>query len=261
MEHNIEPNINKTSFSCTRDELTIRGHIYRPAQTVKSPVIILSHGFLGNEEQNTHYAEALAELGYIAVSFDFNGGSPYSKSSGKSIDMTILTEKEDLLAVIKYAEWIEDADAQNMSLVGFSQGGLVSALVAAELKDRIKQLVLFFPALCIPDDARKGKMMLMDFNPNDIPAIICEDPMLIGRNYALTAQKLDPYKEISGFTGRTLIIHGTADETVNIEYSRKAKNVYKNLIYKEIEGAGHGFEGKADEEAIRTMVDFCKLSH
>ena len=259
MEHNIEPNINKTSFSCTRDELTIRGHIYRLAQTGKPPVNILSHGFLGNDTHIVTYAEALVKIGYVVLTFDFNGGGPESTSSGKSVDMTVLTEKADLLAVIKYAESLENTDTNNMSLVGFSQGGLVSALVAAELKDRIKQLVLFYPALCIPDDARSGKMMLMDFNPQNIPPVICQDPMIIGRNYALTAQNLDPYKEISGFSGRTLIIHGTSDKAVNIEYSRKAKSVYKNLVYNEIEGADHGFSGEDEAEAIRTMIDFCKL--
>ena len=170
MEHNIAPNIDKMPFSCTRDGFTIRGHIYRAAQTKtaaetgkcaesreKEPIIILSHGFLGNDTHIVTYAEAFAKIGYVVLTFDFNGGGPESTSSGKSVDMTVLTEKADLLAVIKYAESLENTDTNNMSLVGFSQGGLVSALVAAELKDRIKQLVLFYPALCIPDDAPQRK--------------------------------------------------------------------------------------------------------
>ncbi len=272
MEHNIAPNIDKTPFSCTRDGLTIRGHIYRAAQTKtaaesgkcaesreKEPIIILSHGFLGNDTHIVTYAEALAKIGYVVLTFDFNGGGPESTSSGKSVDMTVLTEKADLLAVIKYAESLENTDTNSISLVGFSQGGFVSALVAAELKNRIKNLVLFYPALCIPDDARSGKMMLLDFDPQNIPPVICQAPMIIGSNYALTAQKLDPYKEISGFSGRTLIIHGTSDKAVNIEYSRKAKSVYKNLVYKEIEGADHCFSGEDETEALRILLDFCKL--
>ena len=102
MEHDIAPNIAKTPFSCTRDSLTIRGHIYRAAQPGKPPVIILSHGFLGNATHIVTYAEALAKIGYVVFTFDFNGGGPESTSSGKSVDMTVLTEKADLLAVIKY---------------------------------------------------------------------------------------------------------------------------------------------------------------
>ena len=193
MKRDIDPNIEKTSFSCSRDNLIIRGHIYRAAQTEtateahenvaesqKSPVIIMSHGFLGNENHFIAYAEAIAKIGYIAVTFDFNGGGPKSTSSGKSIDMTVLTEKADLLAVIKYVESLEYVDKNNISLMGFSQGGFVSAMTAAELNDRIKQLVLFYPALCIPDDARKGKMLMISFDPQDIPPVICQNPMTVG---------------------------------------------------------------------------------
>lgn len=302
MEHDTEPNIEKTSFSCSRDGLTIRGHVFRVArisgvaQTVatpatgaaqptvevhetanrtaqpqnaaataqtenaaesqKSPVIIMSHGFLGNENQLVTYANVLARLGYVVLTFDFNGGGPKSTSSGKSIDMTVLTEKADLLAVIKYAESLDYIDKNNITLMGFSQGGFVSAMTAAGLNDRVKQLVLFFPALCIPDDARSGNMLVMSFDPDNVPPVICKEPMIVGRDYAITAQKLDAYKEISGYTGRTLIIHGTSDKAVNIEYSRKAKSVYKNLVYKEIEGADHGFTGADEEEALRTLINF-----
>lgn len=296
MEHDTEPNIDRTPFSCIRDGLTIRGHVFRAArisgaaqtvatpatgvaqptvevretanrtaqpqnvaataQTEKAPLIIMSHGFLGNENQLVKYANVLARLGYVVLTFDFNGGGPKSTSSGKSIDMTVLTEKADLLAVIKYAESLDYIDKNNITLMGFSQGGFVSAMTAAGLNNSVKQLVLFYPALCIPDDARRGKMLVMSFNPQNIPPVICKEPMIVGRDYALTAQKLDAYKEISGYTGRTLIIHGTSDKAVNIEYSRKAKSVYKNLVYKEIEGADHGFTDADEEEALRTLINF-----
>lgn len=32
------------------------------------------------------------------------------------------------------------------------KGGFVSSLVAAELKDKIKNLIMLYPALCIPDN-------------------------------------------------------------------------------------------------------------
>lgn len=47
------------------------------------------------------------------------------------------------------------------------QRGFVSSLVAAKWKDRISKLVLFYPALCIPDDARAGKMMFAKFDPQN----------------------------------------------------------------------------------------------
>lgn len=81
-------------FTCQRDTLKIRGKIFGIEKQPK-PVIILSHGFLANMKTVEEYALLLAKK-YVTVIFDFCGGGLRSKSSGKSQDMTIFTEKEDL---------------------------------------------------------------------------------------------------------------------------------------------------------------------
>lgn len=53
--------------------------------------------------------------------------------------------------------------------MGCSQGGFVSGMTAAQLKEQIRGLIMFYPALCIPDDARKGHMMFSEFDPQNIP--------------------------------------------------------------------------------------------
>ena len=88
----------KTPFSCQRDGLTLRGHVFGKEAPGK-PAVIISHGFLATEKTVFDYARALAAEGYLAVTFDFNGGGIGSRSDGKSEDMTLLTEKADLLAV------------------------------------------------------------------------------------------------------------------------------------------------------------------
>lgn len=241
----LNKNITSTPFSCIKDGLTIRGHMFRPADIApetKLPAVILSHGFLADETSNFIWAEYIASLGYAAFTFDFNGGGIKCTSDGKSEDMTVLTEKQDLIAVLEYVKGVSSVDADRMTLLGASQGGFVSAMVAAELKATIKGLILFYPALCIPDDARSGNMLFIHFDPAAIPAHIAEEPMKIGGVYAEVAQKLNSYEEIAGYEGKTLLIHGTADDVVNISYSRKAVPLYENLTYKEIEGAGHCFD-------------------
>jgi hypothetical protein len=57
-----------------------------------------------------------------------------------------------------------------------------------------------------------------------------------------------------------MIIDGNDDKVGITDFARKAKNIYKNVVLKEIEGADHGFAGKDDEEAIRTLLDFCKFA-
>ncbi len=245
-------NCEKAEFS--RDGLTIRGHLWGKADHPQ-PAVILSHGFLANERMCRKYAKLLAEMGFLAITYDFCGGGIVCRSDGRSQDMTVLTEKADLLAVI---EGVKARYAPtSLSLLGCSQGGFVSGLVAAELgAEAIASLMLFYPAVCIPDDARSGKMMFYRFDPDHIPDLLGRFPMRLGGDYARTVINMNPYEEMKGYTGPTLLIHGTADKIVNVRYARTLKDVYPDCRYEEIQGAGHGFKGKADVLACRILREF-----
>lgn len=113
-------------------------------------------------------------------------------------------------------------DGENLTLCGFSQGGFVSAIVAAKLKERVKRLILFYPALCIPDDARKEQMMFAKFDPQNVPEKIKCGPMTLGGCYARDVMDMDPFEAIKGYAGPVMILHGTADAVVNQSYIEKA---------------------------------------
>jgi hypothetical protein len=236
------------AFSCQRDGLTIRGKIYGK-EDVQKPAVILSHGFLANQKTCAGYAQLLAELGYVTFTFDFCGGGLGCSSDGKTENMTVLTEKADLKAVLRYVQSQTFADKSNISLLGCSQGGFVSMMTAKDLPEEISRLLLFYPALCIPDDARKGKMMFFHFDPENIPDVLGRIPMKLGGDYARTVINMDVMEEIGGFEGKVLYLHGTEDKIVDISYARKAKDKYPNCEYREIVGGGHGFEGKSEREA------------
>ena len=157
------------------------------------PAVILSHGFLANMNMCKTYAKLLAEQGYVAVIYDFCGGGLNCKSDGKSEDMTILTEKADLLALVDYLKGQPHIIPERISLLGCSQGGVVSALAAKEINP--EKLILCYPAVCIPDDARKGKMMFYKFDPRNIPDLLGKIPMRLGGDYAHCVINMDIYKE------------------------------------------------------------------
>ena len=146
-------------FKVNRQNLSISGRVYGDCSGI-SPLVILSHGFMANQSMCKKYAKLLARKGYVAVTFDFCGGGLFSSSEGKTYDMSVLTEAEDLEAVIDY--FIEEpyVDKSRISLLGCSQGGFVSAIVAKRRFNMINRLIMFYPALCIPDDARKSSMVL-----------------------------------------------------------------------------------------------------
>lgn len=255
----------KSKFSCQRDGLTIRGYEYRPEGT-NLPIAIVSHGFMANMMTVKHYAQHLARMGYAAFCFDFCGGCVMmGKSDGKTTDMSVLTEVSDLCAVIEYAKGLAYTSASNILLMGCSQGGFVSALTAAKRKNEIKKLVLFYPALCIPDDARSGKMMWAKFNPKNIPEIVKCGPMKLGRCYVADVVNMNPFDEIKGYEGDVLIVHGTADKIVNVSYAEKAVKTYKaepyerNIAYYTIDGGRHMFARRHDKIAMEFLSQFASI--
>ena len=257
-KHKVQELFTEITFECKRDDLTIRGTEYRP-EGENLPIAIVSHGFMAWQDTVRQYAKELARVGYCAYCFDFCGGSVMKKgkSDGATTDMSVLTEVQDLEAVIEYVQSLPYT-GNELLLMGCSQGGFVSALVAAKHPESVNKLVLFYPALCIPDDARAGKMMFARFDPKNIPERINCGPMKLGRCYVEDVLAMDPFAEISLYTGPVLIIHGTKDKIVDIEYAKKAQKAYSDATLHIIEKAKHGFKGKYDAEALSYLRDFAK---
>ncbi len=243
-------------FTCKRGDRNIRGTQYIPRDTGRWPIAVISHGFGSNRHKQDYYARTICSKGYAVFTFDFCGGCLEGESDGRTEDMTIASEVADLSAVLFYAKRQSFADPEKVVLMGLSQGGYVSALKAAQSPQEITKLVLFYPALCIPDNARAGKMINAEFDPENIPETIDCIGMKLGRNFPASLLDADPYEEISGYQGPVLLVHGDADELVDISYSVEAAMVYENCTFKIIEGGGHGFEGEALKEAVSCLIPF-----
>ena len=249
-------NYTESTFACQRAALTIRGTEYRP-EGANLPIAIVCHGFMAWQDTVRQYCKLLAEIGYCAYCFDFCGGSVLNKgkSDGKTTEMSVLTEVQDLEAVIKYAQGLP-YNSKDILLMGCSQGGFVSALTAAKHPGLVNKLVLFYPALCIPDDARAGKMMFAKFDPQSIPEIVNCGPMKLGRCYVKDVIDMDPIEEIKSYFGPVLIAHGTKDRIVKLDYSRQAQQAYPNAKLHIIEGGAHGFGKKHDAIAMEHLRNF-----
>ena len=237
--------VEREGFSCERDGLTIKGTVFLPKGKTDCPIAVISHGFMANQMFSQIHAQNLAKMGYAAFCFDFCGGTLVGSSDGDSTDMSVLTEVEDLKAVIEFAKSQSYTDENELILLGCSQGGLVSAIVAAEMKEEIDALILLYPALCIPDDARSGEMMFAKFDPQNVPETFWCGPMKLGRRYVTDVIEMDPYEIIHQYTGKVLIIHGNQDKTVDISYALRAVETYSqagaDVEMKIIDKGGHMF--------------------
>lgn len=262
----VKAKINKSAFACQRDGLTIRGTEYRPEGDCL-PVAVVSHGFMAFQDTVRQYAVSLAEMGYVSYCFDFCGGCVVKgKSDGRTTEMSVLTEVKDLEAVIQYARGREYSNPEEILLMGCSQGGFVSAIAASRLNSIVSKLVMFYPALCIPDDARAGKMIFAKFDPDNIPDMIRCGPMKLGKCYVKDVIGIDPYQEIQDFSGDVLIVHGTKDKIVDMEYSKRAYELYlenkgkkdepRVVSFFPIDGGRHGFSKRHDRVAIEHLKQF-----
>lgn len=233
-------------------EKKIYSKIFLPAEEKDEyPAVVISHGFAGSSGDNIDRAELFASNGYAAVVFDFCGGGRASKSDGEMTEMSVLTEAEDLNAVIDGMLALDYIDADNFFLLGASQGGYVSSYVAAQRPEDIKALMLLFPAYALQDDCweRHGSI-------ENIPETESVMNNTLGAIYSQDAMSFDIYDVIGGYKGDVLICHGDKDDLVDLSYSERAAEVYENAELKVLKGAGHGFQGKPLRESNGYLVEF-----
>ena len=230
----------------------IYGQISRPAYTGKrQPIAIVAHGFNGTHHGGRGYFKTLNQLGYQVYTFDFPCGSVHSRSDNNTMNMSIRDEESDLVAIIRHFQQQPDVDASHIVVIGESQGGLVSALTAAEHPKDIEKLILIYPALCIPDNWNERYP-----NLENVPDTTRLWDVPLGRRFFREIRELPQVKYIAKYKRPVLIVHGDKDPIVPVDYSRQAIKFYKDARLHVIPGAGHGFRPKEFEEAMEQIRQF-----
>lgn len=227
----------------------IYGILYEPAGETEHPAIIMSHGYNGSHADWVDEGQYYSEHGYVVYAYDFCGGSVNSRSS--SVQMTITSEQEDLLAVFAQIRKMDQVDESNIVLFGGSQGGFVSSLAVARLRDEVRALAMYYPALCIPNDWRKKYP-----NPGHAPETFDFWGLELSRKFIEDVHPIDVYGKIGDFKGGVLILHGDQDDIVPYSCSEKAAEIYENAELVRMEGEGHGFSPEGSRKAMKIVLDF-----
>lgn len=236
----------------------LAGEIQRPDNLDgKIQMVILCHGFGGNKEGLLlkAIADSLEQKGVASIRFDFNG---HGESEGSFEHMTVLNEIEDAKHVYDYVSRLPYVNS--VAMVGHSQGGVVTAMTAAELgKEKIVAEVLLAPAGVLRDDALRGNLFGKSYNPHDLPekAHVWGD-LYLGREYAKIAQTLPIYETARLYEGRAYIIHGTYDTVVPYTYGQRFHYVIKDSELTLLEGLDHGFSGNEAMTAALTTAFLLK---
>lgn len=237
------------------------GMLTAPAnyKELQLPTIVLAHGFNNTLEQYEDYANELASQGYVVYRFDFYGGSRQSKSGGQDmLDMSVKTELEDLTQVVRKLSSETYVDSQQISLMGASQGGVVSTLYAAANPDKVHKLVLIFPAYVLFDDVKETYDSLGVASPADLPAVITHRNARLGSRYLTDALDIDITAEQKKVTAPTLIVHGTDDDVVPYRYAVEASQTIPNAQLVTVQGGGHWISGDFNAVAQPAIEAFLK---
>ena len=228
--------MNTKRFTVDNDGMKIQGIAYLPAnstdpaQVKKSPAIIMSHGYLSNLHNFEYFATQFAMIGYNVFTFNFCCGSdetdPELMSDGTTTNLCIEGEISDLIAVYNYVSTRDYVKSDEIILWGESQGAFVSGLSAARLQEKISKLVMIFPAVCIPDHARRGTLGGANYDPKNPPELIYTERAMLSKFFVDDVKDMDAYSELAKYKGATLLIQGTCDSIVVPEYQYIVKKEF-----------------------------------
>lgn len=182
----------------------------------KNPLLLLLHGYGSNEEDLFSFASELPDDYYVVSArapYDLMYGSyawyaiNFDADENKFSDLNQAKQSRDLIAgfidelIAKYP-----IDATNVTLIGFSQGSILSYAIALSYPQKIRQIV-----------AMSG--------------------------YLNTEMAKEGYHKNNFSNLRIFASHGTVDQVIPVDWARKTKPVLDDLgienVYKEYP-VGHG---------------------
>ena len=220
----------------------------------KCPLVIVIHGFTGHMEERliTATAETFNDLGYATLRVDMYG---HGRSGGQFRNHTLFKWMTNAMTVIDYARTLDFVT--DLYLCGHSQGGLTVMLAAALKQDVIRGIIPMSPAVTIPEDARRGNVLGLEFDPDHIPEEVSfPNGFVLSGNHIRVSQMIRVEDAIDRYTGPVLLIHGEMDETIPVQASVDAAKRYQNAQLVIIPGETHCYDCHLDEvqAAIRKWM-------
>jgi len=189
------------------------------------PIVIICHGFIGSRVGvNRLFVKAarkLASVGFMVLRFDYGGCGESTGDYGAG-GMNALIE--ETRSAIDYALSLDCVDPSRVVLLGHSLGGAAALLVAAR-DHRVKKLVMW-SAVAHPHND------IVSIVGRDEYARLTTDGVLDHNGYGLTSAffaslaEHQPLIQLRKFGGDVLVVHGTADEVIPVDYAPLYQNAF-----------------------------------
>lgn len=191
-----------------------------------APVVLLFHGFGGSRDELeipsvgkgifTYTADKLAAEGIASLRIDFRNSG---ESDGEFPDTTYSGQIADGLAALDFVKTLDSVDADNIGIIGWSQGGLVASAVAG--RSNVPKVTALWAAVADPkqtfDTLLTPEKVQAGLTTGDTPL---ELPMPWGfslflkQGYFEEIATTKPTEEIAAYKGALFVAEGTKDEAV-----------------------------------------------
>jgi pimeloyl-ACP methyl ester carboxylesterase len=235
-----------TSFR-TLDGLHLAGTLVTPGGSPGRAVVLVHGGGVTRDEGGffTRLAAGLGEAGVASLRFDLRG---HGESEGCQEELTLSAILNDIRVALAHAR--EVTGATRLSLIGQSFGGGICGYYAAKRPEKVTRLVLLCPQFNYKKRTIDSRPYWTDDYLSDEMAQQLSEHGYIqftptlkhGRPIFNEVFWLQPHTVLGEISAPTLVVHGTKDTLVPIEFSREALACFTaehKLV--EIEGAQHGF--------------------
>ena len=231
-----------------QEDEKIAAVIHKPNQEQKG-VLLLQHGLFSDKEGSwERRAKFFAEKGFKAIRFDRRG---YGESDREFQDFNLATGIKDTITVLDHQE---ENGEENFAIYGSSFGGLIGIHAAAQ-DSRISSLGLRAPATFTSDIFSEIEKTVLKEGK-----ISLEDEMegaFMDKSFFEALEKYDAIEAAEEIDVPIIIFHGTEDDVVPIEDSRKFYQLLETRKeIHEISGEGHVFSTEKDNEVLKKASDW-----
>lgn len=235
-----------------------------------APVVLLLHGFTGARDEMTipstdqgvfvHTANSLMSSGYASLRIDFRG-SGESTSDLTYESTTFDGQVADAMAAIAYLKASDKVDGNDISVIGWSQGGLVASAVAGRSND-IDAVALW---QAVGDaDATYGSLLgseTLDAGKAAAPDQTITATLPWGVDVSLNGaffdgiETFDPMAEIAAYSGPLFVSQGLMDTTVMPEVSNAFIAAHEGPEQLWTAEMDHVFNVFAETETLDSLID------
>lgn len=242
-----------TSSTCTF--IGDRGHqlsarLERPDGPIRGSALF-AHCFTCSKDLRVErqLTQALAEQGYVVLSFDFAG---LGRSGGDFADSSFTADVADVRAAAGY---LTEAVAAPALLVGHSLGGAAVISAAPDLSSVRAVATIGAPA----DTAHVLGLLDGDLDAvrrdGSAPVTIGGRTFTVGRSFLDDLERGNPRERIAEFAGATMILHAPLDALVGIENAEllyRAARHPKSFV--SLDDADHLLTREADSHYAATVI-------